>query len=192
MPLIGKKTLWQGRFLRAVLIDYTNDEAVKGTKGGVCRQWEAFERVGCSGVVGIVPLTREGEVVLIRQFRPPINAHVIELPAGLCDIGEFPEEAAKRELIEETGYSAGHLRFLTDGPLSSGASAEILLVYLATGLDYVGIDGRDETEEIEVLKVPIERLAETLRSFRASGDYVDLKVYGLIELALAALKSEGI
>ena len=181
MTVLNKKTLWEGKFLRAVLVRYIDGSGVTE------RDWEAIERVGCDGIVGIVPFTDEGEVVMIRQFRPPINRHVVELPAGLCDPGEKSEDAARRELIEETGYSAGELRFLTEGPLSSGLSSELLTVYTATGLTFVGIGGKDETEHIEVLKVPVERVASEMESMREAGDYIDLKVYGLVELARRSL-----
>jgi len=178
---LNKKTLWEGKFLRSVLVRYIDGSGVTE------RDWEAIERVGCDGVVGIVPFTDEGEVVMIRQFRPPINGHVIELPAGLCDPGERLQDAARRELIEETGYAARELRFLTEGPLSSGLSSELLTVYMATGLTFVGIGMRDETEHIEVLKVPVERVASEMESMRKAGNYIDLKVYGLVELARRSL-----
>ncbi len=181
MTVLNKKTLWEGKFLRSVLVRYVDGSGVTE------RDWEAVERVGCDGVVGIVPFTDDGEVVMIRQFRPPINGHVIELPAGLSDPGEKLEEAARRELIEETGYSAGELRFLIEGPLSSGLSSEILTVFAATGLTFVGIGKRDETEHLEVLKVPFQEVASEIESRRKAGDYVDLKVFGLVELALRSL-----
>lgn len=181
MTVLNKKTLWEGKFLRSVLVRYIDGSGVTE------RDWEAIERVGCDGVVGIVPFTDEGEVVMIRQFRPPINGHVIELPAGLCDPGERLQDAARRELIEETGYAARELRFLTEGPLSSGLSSELLTVYMATGLTFVGIGMRDETEHIEVLKVPVERVASEMESMRKAGNYIDLKVYGLVELARRSL-----
>jgi len=181
VTVLNKKTLWEGKFLRSVLVRYIDGSGVTE------RDWEAIERVGCDGVVGIVPFTDEGEVVMIRQFRPPINGHVIELPAGLCDPGERLQDAARRELIEETGYAARELRFLTEGPLSSGLSSELLTVYMATGLTFVGIGMRDETEHIEVLKVPVERVASEMESMRKAGNYIDLKVYGLVELARRSL-----
>jgi ADP-ribose diphosphatase len=177
MTVMKKKTLWEGKFLRSVLVRYRDGSGVTE------RDWEAVERVGCDGIVGIVPFTDEGEVVMIRQFRPPMNGHVIELPAGLCDPGESREDAARRELIEETGYAAEEMRFLTEGPLSSGLSSELLTVFLATGLTYVGIGKRDETEHIEVLHTPVDTLGEVLETLRDKGNYIDLKVYGLVELA---------
>jgi ADP-ribose pyrophosphatase len=182
MTVLKKKTLWEGKFLRAVLVRYVDGSGITE------RDWEAVERVGCDGIVGIVPFTDEGEVVMIRQFRPPINGYVVELPAGLCDPGEGLEDAARWELIEETGFSAGNLRLLTEGPLSSGLSSELLTVFVATRLTFVGIGKRDETEHIEVLKVPVQEVASELELRSRTGDYVDLKVFGLVELARRALR----
>lgn len=178
MKVTGKKIVWEGKFLRAVMLDY-----IQNGREDKIRLWEAFERVNCSGVVGIVPFTNDGCILLIRQFRPPINGFVIELPAGLCDPGETPENAARRELIEETGYEAGRMRFLIEGPMSSGASSEILQVFVATGLSHVGINGRDETEDIEVLKVPLENVSAKLSELEKAGDFIDLKVHGLVQMS---------
>jgi len=188
MTVLNKKTLWEGKFLRSVLIQYN----VRCNSSNCVEKhvWEAFERVNCDGVIGIVPFTETKEVILIRQFRPPIDGYVVELPAGLVDPGEAFEDAVRRELIEETGYAAGSVHFLTDGPMSSGASAEILTVYVATGLAHVGIGNRDETEDIEVLVVPLERLYETLDELRSNGNHIDLKVYGMVEMAREFLRKQ--
>ena len=189
MTVLHRKILWKGKFLRSVLITY--NIRCNSSNTVEARDWEAFERVNCDGVIGIVPFTDNGEVILIRQFRPPINGFVIELPAGLVDAGEDFEQAVRRELIEETGYAAGEIDYLTEGPMSSGASAEILTVYVATGLSHVGIGKRDETEDIEVLVVPLDRLSEQLDVLRSKGNHIDLKVYGLVEMAKNSLKAEG-
>ncbi|MCL5023465.1 MAG: NUDIX hydrolase, partial [Nitrospirae bacterium] len=145
--------------------------------------WEAVERVNCEGIVCIVPVMDEGEMVLIRQYRPPLDNYVIEFPAGLSDRGEKLEETASRELLEETGYEAEEMIFLAKGPLSSGSSREILTAYLAKGLTFKGTGQRDETEDIEVLKIPVERIDETLSRLEQKGDFIDLKIYGFIEMA---------
>jgi len=174
--ILEKKTVWEGMFLRSVITTYIDSS-------GSVRKWESFERVNCKGVVAIVPVTDDKEVLLIRQFRPPVNGYVIEFPAGLNDKGDTLEEAARRELLEETGYSAKEIIYLTEGPMSSGASGEILTVSLAKGLEFKGIGKRDETEDIEVLKVPINELNYKLSALRSEGNYIDLKIYGLMELA---------
>jgi 8-oxo-dGTP pyrophosphatase MutT (NUDIX family) len=188
MAVIQKKILWEGKFLRSVLINY--NVRCNSSNNVEARDWEAFERVNCDGVIGIVPFTDNDEVILIRQFRPPINGFVIELPAGLVDPGESFEQAVRRELIEETGYEAGDVQFLAEGPMSSGASSEILSVYVATGLRHVGIGQRDETENIEVLPVQLSNVSARLEELRQSGDHIDLKIYGMIEMAKNFLKNK--
>jgi ADP-ribose pyrophosphatase len=180
MKITSQKILHEGRYLRFILSSYTD-------KNGIVHQWESFQRVHCKGIAVIVPVTHENEVLLVRQFRPPLNGYVIEFPAGLNDKGETLEQAARRELIEETGYAAGELVFLTDGPMSSGASGEILTGYLAKDLRFRGVGERDETEDIEVLKIPIPDLETTLSKLRDQGNYIDLKIYGLLALALKHL-----
>jgi len=187
MKVITKQPLWTGKFLRTVLINYSahcsSSNAVER------RDWESVERVNCSGIVGVVPITDEGDVILIKQFRPPVNGYVIELPAGLCDMGEALEDAARRELIEETGYAAGNMSFLLKGPMSSGSSSEMLTVFVATALTYVGIGKRDETENIEVFKIPAENLVLTLLQMQQEGSFIDLKINGLVEMAQVLIKN---
>jgi 8-oxo-dGTP pyrophosphatase MutT (NUDIX family) len=174
--IVKRETVYEGRFLRCLILTYRDPE-------GILRQWEAVERVNCDGIVAIVPVTGEGEMILIRQFRPPVDAYVIEFPAGLNDRGENAEEVASRELLEETGYAAKEMTFLAKGPLSSGSSREVLTVYLAKGLEFKGIVQREETEDIEVMKIPVDAVFETLSRLAEEGNLVDLKILGLIEMA---------
>jgi 8-oxo-dGTP pyrophosphatase MutT (NUDIX family) len=176
MEIIRKKTVWKGRFMSAVEITYRDAK-------GVVRSWEAVERVGIGGIVVMVAVTPENRVLLEKQFRPPVGREVIELPAGLVEPDESMEVAAKRELIEETGWAAGKLQFLAQGPISTGASTEILRAYLCTDLTHVGKSGGDDSEIIEVMDVPIGEAGEYLQKAQANGILADLKVYGLIELA---------
>jgi 8-oxo-dGTP pyrophosphatase MutT (NUDIX family) len=176
VKIIGKRTVWEGKFLRSILTTYIDSS-------GVVREWESFERVNCKGIVAIVPLTDNKEVLLIRQFRPPVNGYVIEFPAGLNEKEGTLEEAARRELLEETGYYAKDMIYLTEGPLSSGASGEILTAFLARGLEFKGLGKRDDTEDIEVLRIPMNELHNTLSVFKSEGNLIDLKIFGLIELA---------
>src|SRR5512142_1703026 len=134
MEIIDKKVVWQGKFMSAVEITYRDAR-------GIVRTWEALERLGIGGIVVMVAVTPAGNVILEKQFRPPIGRDVIELPAGLVEHDEPMEAAAKRELIEETGWSAGKLEFLAEGPISTGASTEALKAYLCTDLTFVGKNG---------------------------------------------------
>jgi 8-oxo-dGTP pyrophosphatase MutT (NUDIX family) len=112
-----------------------------------------------------------------------VNGYVIEFPAGLNEKEGTLEEAARRELLEETGYYAKDMIYLTEGPLSSGASGEVLTAFLAKGLEFRGLGGHDETEDIEVLKIPINELFNKLSFLKSEGNLIDLKIYGLLELA---------
>ncbi|MGE5174047.1 MAG: NUDIX hydrolase [Betaproteobacteria bacterium] len=180
MEIISKKIVWQGKFMSAVEITYRDAR-------GVVRTWEALERLGIGGIVVMVAVTPLENVILERQFRPPVGRDVIELPAGLVEPNESMEIAAKRELIEETGWSAGKLEFLAEGPISTGASTEALRAYLCTDLEHVGKNGGDDNEIIEVIEVPIRQTQEFLRTAQTKGTLVDLKVFGLVELARRAL-----
>ena len=180
MEIINKIVRWKGKFMSAVEIHYRDAK-------GVERTWEAIERVNIGGIVVMVAVTPSNTVLLERQFRPPLGRDVIELPAGLVDPGETMEAAAQRELVEETGWSARELKFLVEGPMSTGASTEIIRTYLCTGLEHVGKSGGDDNEIIEVIEVPIEHVNEYLVSAQAGGMLVDLKVFGLIELARRTL-----
>lgn len=180
MEIISKKTVWQGSFMSAVVITYRDAR-------GIVRTWEALERVGISGIVVMIAVTPDHNVVLIKQFRPPMGRDVIELPAGLVEQGESMEDAAMRELIEETGWSAGKIDFLAEGPISTGASTEALRAYVCTDLEHIGKNGGDESENIEVIEIPIQKTQEFLRAAQLNGTLVDLKVFGLVALARQAL-----
>lgn len=179
---IGEKVLWEGRYLRSLLIEYRNstDDVIS---------WEAFQRVGVNGIVAVVPFTPEGDVILVKQFRPPVKSYVIEFPAGLNDKDETLEEVAARELLEETGYRTDNLRVIAEGPLSPGASTEILTVFLATNLLDTGKQRTDDVEEIEVIRVPSEGFNEKLLSLMDDETFLDLKIPGLFELALREIES---
>ena len=95
--------------------------------------WEFVERTNATDIVAVIAVTPQDELILVEQFRPPVNARVIELPAGLVgdvDGDDSIEEAGRRELLEETGFSAGRVRRVFQGPISAGLSTEILTIVL--------------------------------------------------------------
>src|SRR3982751_1537636 len=156
--------------------------------------WEYVTRTSVTGVVVIVAVTTDEKLVLVEQYRPAVRKRVIELPAGLVgDIDGQREEsmldAAARELEEETGYQAGALRLLFEGPIAVGVSDEVVSFFLASGLTRVGAGGGDETEDITVHEVPLAELKAFLSARAAAGLGVDLKIYAGLFAAGVALPS---
>ena len=143
--------------------------------------WEYAFRTNASGVVVLVPVTEAGELVLVEQFRIPVQSRVLELPAGLVgDHGDFEEDfetAARRELIEETGYHAASLEELLTSPSTPGMADEIITIYFASGLERVGPGGGDGNENITVHHVPVENAVEWLDARQAEGIMLDPKIY---------------
>lgn len=155
-------------------------------------RWEFMQPKKFNDVVLIVPVTDAGEVVLIEQYRAPIGAMVVELPAGLVgDEDEFRHEpidqAARRELLEETGYEAREMTLLTRGAPSPGSNSVVLTVFLATGLERHHDGGGDATEEIHVCSIPREDVLSHVRQRQEQGAVVDLKVFAGLYLANQAL-----
>jgi ADP-ribose pyrophosphatase len=144
--------------------------------------WEYVKRTNCNGIVVIVPMTKDGKVILVEQFRRPVEAQVIEWPAGLVDDktshpSETLEAAARRELLEETGYEAEHLSLLVGGPVSSGLSSEIITFFQALDVVKKGSGGGDATESIKVHAVPLKEADLWLYEMEQKGFLVDPKVY---------------
>lgn len=181
MKIVKKEVVWHGKYLRIVLLSYEDSR-------GNIRQWEAVERVNCNGIVIVIPVTKDKEFVFIRQFRPVLGGYVIEFPAGLNDREESLIEVAKRELIEETGLFSDEIIFLAEGPVSPGLSAESITVFIAKNVRKASEELRknyppDESENIEVLKLSVDEVFEKLNELRNQGNYLDLKIFGFLELA---------
>lgn len=144
-------------------------------------RWEYAFRTNASGVVVLVPVTDAGELVLVEQYRIPVKSRVIGLPAGLAgDTGDRDEElktAARRELLEETGYRAGFLEELLTCPSTPGMSDEIVTIFYASGLERVGSGGGDEHENITVHRVPLDSATRWLETRMTEGIMVDPKIY---------------
>ncbi|MGH3872413.1 MAG: NUDIX domain-containing protein [Pseudonocardiaceae bacterium] len=111
------------------------------------------------GAVAVLPLHDDGSVVMIDQYRHPVGRRIRELPAGLLDApGESPVITARRELVEEIGYTARDWSVLVDVLASPGCSDEAVRVFLARGLTEVGrpvAGGGDEEADLEVVRLPL-------------------------------------
>ena len=116
------------------------------------------------GASAVIPVTDNNEIILVRQYRYPIQALTMEIPAGKLDVaGEDPLECAKRELEEETGYSAQEYQFLTKMATTVGFSDEFIYIYAARGLK-AGQQHTDEDEFINVVTVPLAKAVEMVHS----------------------------
>ena len=143
--------------------------------------WEYAYLTNASGVVVIVPVTEAGELVLVEQYRVPVESRVMELPAGLvgddADPGESLQQGAQRELIEETGFRAASFQELLTCPSTPGMSDEMVTIYFASGLQRVGAGGGDSSEDIIVHIVPLGEVEEWLEARSAEGILLDPKIY---------------
>lgn len=130
-------------------------------------------------VVAMVPLHPDGTVVLVRQYRGPIDSELLEIPAGLCDVeGEDPERTAARELKEEVGLEAGSLQQVAAYYPAAGFADQFVRLYLATDLRSVP-DQREGVEE-QHMTVETVNVADVDRLI-ASGDVADSKtIIGLL------------
>ncbi|MGH8129202.1 MAG: NUDIX hydrolase, partial [Gammaproteobacteria bacterium] len=146
---------------------------------------EYVERTNARGVAVIVAVTPTDELLLVEQYRLPVARPVIELPAGLVgDLGpdEPLVEAARRELIEETGYRAERMEVLAEGPTTAGLSNEITTFCAAHDLTRVGPGGGDASENITVHPVPLSGLHDWLRA-QSERVAIDPKLYAGLWLA---------
>ncbi|MBJ7515725.1 MAG: NUDIX hydrolase, partial [Stenotrophomonas sp.] len=143
--------------------------------------WEYSERTHAGGLAAIIiAVTPQDNVLFVEQFRVPLQARTIEMPAGLVgdiDAGESIEISAVRELEEETGWTAEQAEVLMIGPTSSGASSEKIAFVRATGLTRVGAGGGDESEDITVHEVPRAQAAAWLVQKIAEGYELDAKLW---------------
>lgn len=113
------------------------------------------------GAVAIVPLLDHQTVLLIRQYRQAVGEALLEIPAGTLEAGEEPDKCARRELEEETGYSARSLRRLFSQYLAPGYSQEVLHVYLAEDLEK-GAQSPDADERVELVPTPLHQIEKMI------------------------------
>mgnify|MGYP000877434867 CR=1 FL=1 len=157
-----EEIVWQGRFITAK------------TRG----KWEYVSRA--RGIKAAVILAVErGDVLLVEQYRVPLGANCLELPAGLVGDeteGEAVEAAAGRELEEETGYRAARIERIGEFYSSPGMVSESFYLVRALGLEKTGDGGGTDGENITVHRVALSGLADFIAEKRASGCAMDAKL----------------
>ena len=160
------ETMWQGKFITAY-------------REG---RWEYVGRARSIHAAVIVAID-QGHVLLVEQYRVPLKAQCIELPAGLVGdetAGEAIETAAARELEEETGYRAERLESLGRFASSPGMVSETFTLVRAHGLTKVSDGGGDGTENIIVHRVPLDQVGNFVDQKRAEGAVIDVKMLLLL------------
>lgn len=155
-------------------------------------RWEYVQRVKARGAVFVVAVTDARELVLVEQYRVPLRARTLELPAGIYGDDdsaehETPEQCALRELEEEAGFRGARARLLFTGPVAPGLTSEMLFLVRVEGLQRVHAGGGVGGEDITVHAVPLAGIHAWLERQRQAG----LQVEPRIHAALDFLRQDG-
>lgn len=126
--ILSSSTAWRGGFLSV------DDVTVRLPNGRIAQR----DVVRHPGAVAVIALTDDGKLVLVHQYRTALEQVTLEIPAGKLEAGEDPARAAARELMEETGYTAARMAYLGPIAVAAGYSDEIIHLYMAMGLSFVG------------------------------------------------------
>lgn len=163
---MNERTVYAGRVATLKLVDIVGSD----------RALHVREVVEHAPGAAIVAVDTDATVLLVRQHRPAVGAHVLELPAGIVEPGEEPIDCARRELQEETGFSADRVEPLAVFYSSPGFCTEVLHVFAAHGLRQAEAHP-DEVEPIDVVRMPLESAIEQV----LSGEVSDAKtITGLL------------
>jgi ADP-ribose pyrophosphatase len=183
--VVGTEIIHRGRYMEFRVDTIERADGTRGTR----------DVVGHPGAVAVLALDPEGRLLLVRQWRIPARAALLEIPAGTLDVHdgvtEDPDLAARRELEEETGHRAATWRKLSTFWTAPGFASELMHLYLATGLTGVGADDDDrltpdEDEHLELRHVP---LAEALALVDTGGISDAKSILGI--LWLERLRRDG-
>jgi ADP-ribose pyrophosphatase len=174
MEPTAAREAWRGRYLTAIIETWPQ----AGGEYEVIRKHDA---------VAVVPVTPSGDVILVRQFRPPVRTDLLEIPAGLLDVdGEDALTCAGRELTEETGYTHNEIAFLGGVYLSPGFTDEYIHIFWArTAEDPVG----PAEEGIAVVRMPLADAVAAARAGRIRNAATALGL--LLAASVPALRDEA-
>ena len=152
--------VFDGHILSLRVDEVQFDDGIKATR-------EVVEHRGASV---IIPLLENNQVLLVRQYRYAVGRELLEIPAGTCDDGESPDNCARRELQEETGFTCEEFEKILECYVAPGYSNEKISFYLAKGLKRTQ-QNPDEDERITVESLPIQKALAKIRN----GEICDAK-----------------
>lgn len=149
------------------------------------KKYSKREIVEHPGAVGIIPVTDDNCIILVKQFRKAVEKFLLEIPAGKLEVNEEPRETAARELKEETGFSPSKMEYLLEFYTSPGFSDEKVYLFLASEL-IPGTPCPESGEFLETVKINIDELLTMVER----GEIVDSKTIIGINLANKYIKNK--
>lgn len=141
--------------------------------------WEMVKRKTPGRIIAIVGLTDAHEVILVKIYRVPLQGYVLEACAGLMDAGESEEDTARRELLEETGYTVESIEPLLEGPFDTGLVEDEFVYFVGTGARKQQEPTLEAIEDIETITVPLQNMSAFLSS-PPPQCRVDIKLFGVL------------
>lgn len=150
---LKRNTIFEGRIVKLYVDEVQLPDGKTSTR----------EIVEHPGAVAVIAITDEGKLVLVEQFRKPLERTLVEIPAGLIEEGEDPQETAKRELGEETGYTCRSIKYVTSFYTSPGFCDEVIHLYFAEGLKKDSRLQLDEDEFVDVLEVTYDEALQLMK-----------------------------
>jgi ADP-ribose pyrophosphatase len=168
---VDSELAWRGKFLEVRRDRVRLPDGSESTR----------EFIVHPGAAAMVPIFSDQRILIERQFRYPVRASFIEIPAGKIDPGESTLDTARRELVEETGYSAREWAFLTRLHPAIGFATEVMDLFLCRDLVHVG-QQLDEGEFVEIELVTLGWLIDELRAGRLSDVKTQIAVFWLERL----------
>ncbi|WP_138416830.1 NUDIX hydrolase [Aquibacillus sediminis] len=154
---IGTEQIFNGRVVNLQVDDVTLPNG-KTSKREIIKH---------PGAVAVIAITKENKIVMVEQYRKPLEKSIIEIPAGKLEKGEDPKSSAIRELEEETGYTTTNMTYLTSFYTSPGFADELLHVYITKEVKPLEEKkAMDEDEFVELMEVSLEEAEQLIREER--------------------------
>ncbi|NTZ17626.1 NUDIX hydrolase [Paenibacillus sp. JMULE4] len=163
---ISTRSVFQGRIISLQV------DTVKLPNGSEATR----EIVKHPGAVAVLAITPDDRMLVVEQYRKPLEKSQIEIPAGKLEPGEKPENCARRELEEETGYTSASLQLLSSFYTSPGFADEIIHLYVAQGLTK-GEAQPDEDEFLEIEAITLEQAQQYVAEGRISDAKTIMAIY---------------